>query len=208
MLNLNNANVSEAPQMERTLIPAGTVCRAVIVVKLGDMEIPEFGTGHWFKASQATKAKWMELEFTVLGGEYDRRKFWDRIFVDGDKMGESGVPQAREIGLSTLRTIIESAHNIVPSDVSPEAQARRQIQGVNDLNGMEICAKVGIKKGTNGYSDQNKLTAAITPNQKDFIPSGQAPMSQTPAATQQLAQPQQQAQPPVASGAVPSWANR
>ena len=88
MLNLNNANVSEAPQMERTLIPAGTVCRAVITVKLGDIEIPEFGTGHWFKASQATKAKWMELEFTVIGGEHDKRKFWDKIFVDGDKMGQ------------------------------------------------------------------------------------------------------------------------
>ena len=208
MLNLNNANVSEAPQMERTLIPAGTVCRAIITVKLGDKEIPEFGTGHWFKVSQATKAKWMELEFTVIGGEHDKRKFWDKIFVDGDKMGQSGMPQAREIGLSTLRTIIESAHGIMPTDASPEAQARRQIQGVNDLNGMEICAKVGIKKGTNGYADQNKLTAAVTPNQKDFIPSGQAPMSQTPAAAQQLAQPQQQAQPPVASGAVPSWANR
>ena len=73
---------------------------------------------------------------------------------------------------------------------------------------MEICAKVGIDKGTNGYADKNKLTAAITPNQKDFIPSGQVPMSQTPAAAQQLAQPQQQAQPPVASGTVPSWANR
>ena len=207
MLNLKNANVSDAPQMERTLIPAGTVCRAVITVKLGDMEIPEFGTGHWFKSSQSSKAKWMELEFTVIGGEHDRRKFWDRIFVDGDKQGASGIPQAKEIGLSTLRSIIESAFNISPSDVSPEAQARRQIQGVKDLNGMEICAKVGIKKGTNGYADQNKLTAAVTPNQKDFIPSGQAPMSQTPAAAQQLAQPQQQAQP-VASGAVPSWANR
>ena len=207
MLNLNNANVSEAPQMERTLIPAGTVCRAVINVKLGDMEIPEFGTGHWFKASQSSKAKWMELEFTVIGGDHDRRKFWDRIFVDGDKLGNSGIPQAKEIGLSTLRTIIESAFNIQPTDVSPEAQARRQIQGVNDLNGMEICAKVGIKKGTNGYSDQNKLTAAITPNQKDFIPSGQVPMSQTPAAAHQLAQPQQQSQT-VASGAVPSWAQR
>ena len=207
MLNLNNANVSEAPQMERTLIPAGTVCRAVITVKLGDMEIPEFGTGHWFKSSQSSKAKWMELEFTVIGGEHDRRKFWYRIFVYGDKQGASGIPQAKEIGLSTLRSIIESAFNISPSDVSPEAQARRQIQGVKDLNGMEICAKVGIKKGTNGYADQNKLTAAVTPNQKDFIPSGQAPMSQTPAAAQQLAQPQQQAQP-VASGAVPSWANR
>ena len=207
MLNLNNANVSDAPQMERTLIPAGTVCRAVVNVKLGDMEIPEFGTGQWFKASQTSKAKWMELEFTVIGGEHDKRKFWDKIFVDGDKMSPNGVPVTKEIGLSTLRTIIESAFNIIPTDVSPEAQARRQIQGVNDLNGMEICAKVGIDKGTNGYADKNKLTAAMTPNQKDFIPSGQAPMSQTPASSQQMAQPQQQAQP-VASGAVPSWANR
>ena len=207
MLNLNNANVSDAPQMERTLIPAGTVCRAVVNVKLGDMEIPEFGTGQWFKKSQTSKAKWMELEFTVIGGEHDKRKFWDKIFVDGDKMSPNGVPVTKEIGLSTLRTIIESAFNIIPTDVSPEAQARRQIQGVNDLNGMEICAKVGIDKGTNGYADKNKLTAAMTPNQKDFIPSGQAPMSQTPASSQQMAQPQQQAQP-VASGAVPSWANR
>ena len=75
MLNLNNANVSDAPQMERTLIPAGTICRAVVNVKLGDMEIPEFGTGQWFKKSQTSKAKWMELEFTVIGGEHDKRKF-------------------------------------------------------------------------------------------------------------------------------------
>jgi hypothetical protein len=193
--------------MERTLIPAGTVCRAIVNVKLGDMEIPEFGTGQWFKASQTSKAKWMELEFTVIGGEHDKRKFWDKIFVDGDKMSPNGIPVTKEIGLSTLRMIIESAFNIVPTDTSAEAQARRQISGVNDLNGMEICAKVGIDKGTNGYADKNKLTAAMTPNQKDFIPSGQAPMSQTPASSQQMAQPQQQAQP-VASGAVPSWANR
>ena len=207
MLNLNNANVSDAPQMERTLIPAGTICRAIVNVKLGDMEIPEFGTGQWFKASQTSKAKWMELEFTVIGGEHDKRKFWDKIFVDGDKMSPNGIPVTKEIGLSTLRMIIESAYNIIPTDTSAEAQARRQISGVNDLNGMEICAKVGIDKGTNGYADKNKLTAAMTPNQKDFIPSGQAPMSQTPASSQQMAQPQQQAQP-VASGAVPSWANR
>ena len=40
-----------------------------------------------------SKAKWMELEFTVIGGEHDRRKFWDRIFVDGDKMSPNGVFQ-------------------------------------------------------------------------------------------------------------------
>ena len=203
MLNLNNAPVSDAPQMERTLIPAGTVCRAVIVVKMGDIELQEFGAGQWFKQSQSSKAKWMELEFTIVGGEHDRRKFWDRIFVDGDKMGESGIPQAKEIGLQTLRQIIESANSLDPSDMSPEAQQRRNISGVMDLNGMEICAKVGIKKGNQGYSDSNKLTAALTPNQKDFIPSGQAPVMQTPAAAAQAPTPQ-----PQATGAAPSWANR
>jgi len=203
MLNLNNAPVSDAPQMERTLIPAGTVCRAVIVVKMGDIELQEFGAGQWFKQSQSSKAKWMELEFTIVGGEHDRRKFWDRIFVDGDKMGESGIPQAKEIGLQTLRKIIESANSLDPSDMSPEAQQRRNISGVMDLNGMEICAKVGIKKGNQGYSDSNKLTAALTPNQKDFIPSGQAPVMQTPAAAAQAPTPQ-----PQATGAAPSWANR
>jgi hypothetical protein len=203
MLNLNNAPVSDAPQMERTLIPAGTVCRAVIIVKMGDIELQEFGAGQWFKQSQSSKAKWMELEFTIVGGEHDRRKFWDRIFVDGDKMGESGIPQAKEIGLQTLRKIIESANNLNPSDMSPEAQQRRNISGVMDLNGMEICAKVGIKKGNQGYSDSNKLTAALTPNQKDFIPSGQAPVMQTPAAAAQAPTPQ-----PQATGAAPSWANR
>lgn len=205
MLNLNNAPVSDAPQMERTLIPAGTICRAVIVVKMGDIEIPEFGSGQWFKRSATTNAKWMELEFTVIGGEHDRRKFWDRIFVDGDKMGQSGIPQAKEIGLQTLRQIIESANSLLPSDMSPEAQQRRNISGVMDLNGMEICAKVGVKKGNDGYADTNRLTAALTPNQKDFIPSGQAPVAQqsTVSVTSAPATGTQ-----ATGGVAPSWANR
>ena len=201
MLNLNNASVSEAPTQTRTLIPNGTVCRAIIVVKMGDTEIPEFGNGMWFKKSANTSAKWMELEFTVVGGEYDKRKFWHRLFVDGDKKLSGGISQAKEIGLSTLRSIIESANNINPSDMSEDAMQKRNIGGVNDLSGMEICAKVGIEKGTNGYEDKNKLIAAVTPNQKDFVPSGQAPMAQAPAA-----QPQQAAQ--TTSGVEPSWAKR
>ena len=105
-----------------------------------------------------------------------------------------------------MRQIIESAKNLDPSDMSPEAQQNRNISGISDLNAMEICAKVGIKKGNNGYSDSNKLTAALTPNQKDFIPTGQAPIMQTPAAAIQapIQQPVQQA----SNGVVPSWANR
>ena len=205
MINLNEVQ-PETGQMERTLIPLGTVARAIILVKMGDVTIPEFGNGQWFKKSQSSAAKWMELEFTIVGGQFDRRKFWDRIFVDGDKLGESGIPLAKEIGLRTLRSIIESANALDPTDASPEAQARRQISGVEDLNGMEICAKVGVKKGTNGYEDANKLMVALTPNQKEFISSGNN-------ATQQVQQPSYQPQAPApaqpaSSGPIPSWANK
>tara|TARA_R100001369_G_scaffold6066_1_gene16599 strand:- start:227 stop:844 length:618 start_codon:yes stop_codon:yes gene_type:complete len=205
MINLNEVQ-PETSQMERTLIPLGTVARAIILVKMGDVTIPEFGNGQWFKKSQSSSAKWMELEFTIVGGQFDRRKFWDRIFVDGDKLGESGIPLAKEIGLRTLRSIIESANSLDPSDMSPEAQSRRQISGVDALNGMEICAKVGVKKGTNGYEDANKLMVALTPNQKEFISSGNN-------ATQQVQQPSYQPQAPAptqpaSSGPIPSWANK
>ena len=205
MINLNEVQ-PETSQMERTLIPLGTVARAIILVKMGDVTIPEFGNGQWFKKSQSSSAKWMELEFTIAGGQFDRRKFWDRIFVDGDKLGESGIPLAKEIGLRTLRSIIESANSLDPSDMSSEAQSRRQISGVDALNGMEICAKVGVKKGTNGYEDANKLMVALTPNQKEFISSGNN-------ATQQVQQPSYQPQAPAptqpaSSGPIPSWANK
>jgi len=206
MLNLNSVQPDDQQNREFSLIPNGAVSRAVIVVKGGDIELPEFGTGQWFKKSQSSNAKWMEIEFTCVGGEFDRRKFWSKIFVDGDKLGTSGMPVAKEIGMRTLRNIIDSANGLAPSDASEQAQQRRNISGVFDLNAMEICAKSGIKKGTNGYSDQNQLMVAMTPDQIGFIASGQPPMQSTPSA-QQHSQPQQAAAPQAGSP-VPSWASR
>jgi len=206
MLNFNNVPQDENPQtQEFSLIPNGTVCRVVMVVQQGDIEISEFGQGQWFKKSQSTSAKWMNLEFTIVGGEYDRRKFWHSVFVDGDKMGQSGMPLAKEIGLRTLKSIVESARNINPSDMSPQAQQNRNIGGMFDLNAMELCVKIGVKKGTNGYKDNNQLMVALTPDNKEFLPQGSIPMQTTPAAGMQ--QGQQQAAIP-ASGAVPSWAQQ
>ena len=210
MMNLNSIAPQE-PRSEFQLIPAGSVVRAIVQVKPGDIQIPDYGPGNWFKASQSSRAKWMELEFTIVGGPFDRRKFWDRVFVDGDKMGSSGMPEAKEIGLRTLRALIDSANNLDPSDMSPEAQQRRTINGVADLNGMEICAKIGIKKGTNGYQDQNRLMAALTPKDKDYIRRDGEMYGVSQASTTAFAQAPQPAQgqmPTATSGAVPAWANR
>jgi len=205
MLNFNNVPQDEnAPTQEFSIIPNGTVVRTVVLVQQGDIEIPEFGQGQWFKKSASTAAKWMNLEFTIIGGQYDRRKFWHSVFVDGDKMGPSGMPQAKEIGLRTLKSVVESGRGISPADMSPEAQQNRNISGMMDLNGMEICAKVGVKKGTNGYKDSNQLMVALTPENKDYLPQGSVPVQQTTIPAQASA-PQASAQP---SGAVPSWAQK
>lgn len=42
-------------------------------------------------------------------------------------MGKSGMPQAKEIGLRTLKSLVESARNIDPADMSPQAQQARNI---------------------------------------------------------------------------------
>ena len=210
MMNLNSIAPQE-PRSDFELIPIGTVVRAIVQVKPGDIQIPDYGHGNWFKASQSSRAKWMELEFTIVGGPFDRRKFWDRVFVDGDKMGASGMPEAKEIGLRTLRALIDSANGLDPADMSPEAQQRRTINGVSDLNGMEICAKIGIKKGTNGYQDQNKLMAALTPKDKGYVgrgAAGYAPQPSNATAFVQAPQPAQGQMPTATSGAVPAWANR
>lgn len=211
MLNLNAVPAGE--QREFDLIPAGAIVRAIMSIKPGDISLPEYGPGNYFKAARETRAKWMELEFTVVGGPYDRRKFWDKIFVDGDKIGASGMPEAKEIGLRTLKALIDSANGLDPADMSPQAQQARNVPGVAALNGVEICAKVGIKKGTNGYRDTNRLTVAMTPKDNGYLPRDGSQYTQHVAAhsapQQQTYAPQPMQQPQMmTSGAVPAWAKR
>ena len=57
MLNLNNVPQDDNPQnQEFTLIPKGAVVRAIVLVQPGDMEIPEFGQGAWFKTASSMDA--------------------------------------------------------------------------------------------------------------------------------------------------------
>lgn len=210
MLNLNEINPDEGMRTDFSLIPAGTVCRAIIKLQGGDTEISAFGLGNWFKCSSTSKAKWADVEFTIIGGDYDRRKVWDRIFIDGDKMSERGAPMAQEIGMRTIRAIVDSAKNLQPSDQSETATSARQVSGIQDLNGMEICMKVGIKKGTNGYEDTNNLMVVLTPNKKEFISGGNVTATaqpQQPQVQQPQVQPQQAPQGTTTSN-VPSWATK
>ncbi len=204
MLNLNNVPAQENTPLE--LMPDGSVVRGIVKLSGGDIDLPEFGAGQFFKQSQSTSAKWLPIEVTIVGGQFDKRKVWHNIFVDGDKLSERGVPMAKEIGLRTLKGMIDSAFNLSAKDESPQAQAARNLNGVGDLNGLSICFVVGVEKGSNGYQDKNKIKAVLTADSKDFIAGGApvaAPVAQAPAFAPQ--QPSVQ-QPAPQQGVTPAWA--
>lgn len=208
MLNLNEVSVSSGSNEPLQLIPDGTVARAYMTFGTdGDTQMPEFSTAHVFRKSQNTSAVWLPLELTIMGGNYDKRKVWSNLFVHGDAVGDDGVPKARRIGLETLRKMIDSAYGLSANDMSPEAQAKRNIQSIDVLDGIEVCVVIGVEKGTNGYADKNKIKTYLTPDSKDFIPSGGA--TKIAPATAPMPQPVQNAmnaQAPSQGSVTPAWA--
>jgi len=203
-LNLNNFEASSGPTDEFSLIPAGTIARAIITIKPGMHTLDMFGKTPVFHYSAETKAKWVELEFTIIGGEFDKRKVWDRLFVDGDKMNpNTNKPVAYEIGMSTLRSMIDSIHGLDPSDQTENAQRLRSLNGIEDINGKEFCMKIGIKKGTNNYKDSNKLMVALTPKDNGYIASNGVSATEPSANPSPINQGGGGQAP---QGNVPSWA--
>jgi len=205
-LNLNNVPYSESSS-DFELIPDGTVVRAFVTLSGGDHDLPEFGGGRFFKASQSG-AKWMPIELTIVGGPFDKRKVWQNIFVDGAKLDENGFSVAKRIGLETIKKMVDSHFGLSMKDDSPDAaQKRGSVNGVHMLNGMQICFKIGIEKGTNGYADKNKIKTVLTPDSKEFIAMvGNAPVVQQQAPAPQMAASPDQAQPANNGGVTPSWA--
>ena len=110
-------------------------------------------------------------------------------------------PVAYEIGMSTLRAMIDSINGLDPSDQSENAQRLRNLNGIEDINGKEFCMKIGIKKGTNGYEDSNKLMVALTPKDADYI-GGSVGGNTAPPNPSPINQGGGQAP----QGNVPSWA--
>jgi len=219
MLNLNEVVLEESnTSNDLQPIPDGTVVRAIINFTGGDEVIQEFSQLSMFKKSQTTSAIYCPIEFTVMGGEFDKRRVWHNLFVHGDKMGNNGIPVAREIGMRTLRNMVDSAYNLNPNDQSAEAVGKRNIMAIEALQGQEICFVVAVEKGTNGYKDRNKVKIVLTPKDNNFIGSnngtvpvtgasvnGTVNMNALPQNVANAMQAQMPAQPQN-SGVTPQWA--
>ena len=186
MIDLNNIPEDGNQKNDFQIIPKDTVVRASVNIQPGDIEIAEFGQGVFFKKSQTSSAKWLDLELTIISENFYGRKVWDKIFVDGDTPGKSGMPKAKEIGLRTLRRILDSAFNLNSNDNSDLAKSKRQISGVGDLISKEICFKVGVKEST-GYNPKNNIKWILTPDDKEYVVASYSDYEK-PTQTQQTQQ--------------------
>jgi len=203
MLDLNDVSMSET-NTEFELIPEGTIARAILLIKPNYLTLEEFSNTPMFKESPHSSAKYIEAEFTIVGGKFDKRKVWQNIFFDGDAKNDQGISKARVNGLRTLRLLVDSMLGLDPKDVSPESNNKRKIPGVDALQGQEFCIKIGIEKGTNGYSDKNKMVSPIAADHKEYIPSGHAPQAAAPI---QQSNPTSEPQATTAGSVVPPWAS-
>lgn len=175
---------NEAPEQRlMDLIPDGTVCTVHMTVRPGNS-----GPGGWLKRSKNGDSEALDAEFTVVDGQYAKRKFWTLLTVAGTSEGHQ---KAAEISGAKIRAILESARGVKPDDKSPDAVAKRRIKVWGELDGLRFVAKVNVEKGRDGYKDKNVLGEVVTPDRKGWAKVEQlAPtMATAPAATATRAAP-------------------
>lgn len=134
------------------LIPAGALAKVVIIVK----EI---------KHSQSTGAKFIDLEMVIDGGRYDRRRVFGVIC---DPWDEKTSEKAKEMAVGAITRIMEYIGVFDPA--KPESYNAFNSAGIEEV-AMAINTKtagiiIGIKKGSNGYSDRNEVKEWQSPNPK------------------------------------------
>lgn len=195
-----------------SLIPDNTVALVVATLRPGG-----HGPGNWLKNSGDGSCLMADFEFTIEGGDFDRRKFWGLFVTEGTSEGQQ---KAAAISRARLRAMLESAHNVHPGDDSPDALAKRQVAGWQAFDGLRFCAKIGIEKGglkdktagpnSERYADKNVLKAAITPDELDYInpgaqTAGARPVGQVVQSAGQAVGGQTGAA--VAAATKPAWAS-
>lgn len=192
-MNFNDAE----QQTGGDVIPNKTLAKVHMKIRPGGYDDPAKGwTGGYATRSDNTGAVFLDCEYTIIGGKYNKRKVWSLIGLESVK-----GPKWGEMGRSMIRAILESARGIKPNDASEAAMKARQISGIGDLSGLEFVVQIDVEKAEEGsqYGDKNKINTIIPVTHKDYaaLMNGEAP-----AQVSQAAQASTQAK----ASSVPAWA--
>ena len=167
---------SVGEQRSFDVIPDRTIALVQLNIRPGDV-----GEDNLFSRSKNGQAEGLNCELIVVGGPYDKKKFWDWMTISGTTDGHA---EAADITKRKLRAILESARGIKPTDVSEAAKKARDAE-YREFDGIRFVAQIGVEPASGDYRAKNFLAQIITPDRtKDWRPVEQvakpAPAS-TPA---------------------------
>lgn len=182
-----------------SLIPEGTIALVVASIRPGGS-----GDGGLIRNAESGSSG-LDFEFTIQGGDYDRRKIWNLYTIDGHTDGQQ---TAAKISKAALRAMLEAARNIEPSDTSEKAMDARKVASYADFNGLTFPVEIGVDTGrlkdktagpnSEKWPDKNIIRNIVTPDMEGYKNAGSG------AAKPSASKPSQPAAQ--ASAGKPSWA--
>ena len=155
-------------ETERVSIPEG-LYRAKVILKPGGK-----GADNALTLSKSGNLHYLKLLFQVTGGPHHGVAIYDTVNVELASDGGTPSPEgenlrkAVEIGHNRARSIIEGARAINPDDDSPDAQSKRLIESWHELDGLEVWARVIIRRAQNGYPARNEVKSIARPGDRDW----------------------------------------
>ena len=177
------------------LIPKGTIARVRLTIRPGGFSDPAQGWTGGYAKRGASGAVYLDVEYTVLEGQYAKRKIWSMIGLYSPKGPDWG-----NMGRGFMRGVLNSSRGLSDKDNSPEAQNARRISSFADIDGIEFVARIDVGTDSNGQ-DKNDIRQAVTHDHKEYaaIMGGMmAPVGYSPAQPAYAAPAQQHAYAPAA----------
>ena len=135
------------------------------------------GDDDMLRCSKNGALEMLELELTVVGGPHAGQRFFEMLplnYVDGSCPDQAQVARyktAVRIGRSKLRALVESGRLIATDDASEQAQQRRRIDNLTELNGLTFFARVDVR-AQSGFRPKNFIDYIVTPNLPEWPDEG------------------------------------
>ncbi|WP_342270490.1 hypothetical protein [Rickettsia endosymbiont of Orchestes rusci] len=148
------------------LIPKGTIAKVNLRIKRGGYNDAESGwTGGYATKNDISGAIYLDCEFTILSGEYAKRRVWSMIGLYSEKNNN----RWGEIGRSFIRSILNSARGFSDKEDSEYAKYARKINNFGDLENLEFfITRIDIEVDQSG-NEKNVIKVALDPYHKDYV---------------------------------------
>jgi hypothetical protein len=193
-LGLETASASQGLEV----IPSGTRVELVTRIRPGNI-----GIENLLKRTAKGDAEMLDVEFVVKGDEYDGRKVFHNMLLDGTTAGHA---KAGEISRAMLRAIFEAVHGIDPNDNSPATIARRANATLAGFHGATFIAVLEVERGGKrpdggSYKDKNVIGKVLRVGDQAY-----RKLDQPPPSPIERSVPPAQSAAAAASGGAPTMA--